>query len=101
MGSLRRFLFCRGRLVQLVFYHLICLTWILLWIRPGWVYSITLAVFVVFVLTVGWSAIVQRRPGWPMGALLAALLLTLPAWVIGLYKLYELLPREAPPIIGP
>lgn len=85
--------------MQRFFYTLIFLAWLLLFFWPRLLQSITLGVFIAFVLIFGWSAITRRQAGWPLGMLLALLLLTLPAWTWGLFQLYKLLPREPIPII--
>ncbi len=78
-------------------YLLIFLAWIVLLISPGTLFQLTVVFFFVFSANLGWSAITRRSTGWGVGALLALLLLTLPAWVWGFYRLYELLPREPMP----
>ncbi len=67
----------------------ILLLWVCITAATGVFIAPGLTLYVVFALAIGWSALRHRQRGWPWGLLLAALLLTIPAWVLGAYSLYE------------
>jgi hypothetical protein len=63
--------------------------WLLSLLVPGLPAPVGVIVYVAIALAIGHSAIKYRSPGWISGILLAALLLTLPLWIVAMYKIYE------------
>ena len=67
----------------------ILLLWVCIAIATGVFLSPGITLYVVFALAIGRSALRHRQQGWRWGLVLAVLLLTIPAWVLGAYGLYE------------
>ena len=55
-----------------------------------------IAIYVAFCLLVLWGAVRKRSEGWLSGVLLAIMLLTMPAWVMGMYWVFTLFQPETP-----
>jgi hypothetical protein len=53
-----------------------------------------LAMYVCIVLAIGISAVRHREPGYRAGIIFAILMLTMPAWVLGLLWLFQLATKE-------